>query len=440
MRKREIFTDPNPILRKETLKVESFDGELQSLIDDMIFTMKDADGIGLAAPQIGESKKIIVVGYDNKNDESSFPLTVLVNPEIISESKERQFMVEGCLSFPGKELYIKRPEKITVSAFDRWGKSVVIEADNLFSRALQHEIDHINGILMVDQIKSVKTIFIGNGSLGIPTLKMLTSNPQFELQAVYTSRDQISGRKKLLLETPIAEEAANLGLNVTKIDSVKNFKVKDAIEELCPDLIILADYREIIPESIFKIPKLGVLNIHPSVLPKYRGPSPVVSAILNGEKKTGVTIIKINDQIDSGDILAQIETKIKSREDANILKKRLSEIAADLLAELIPYYLAGEISPIKQNDNLASDTPRLTKDQGKLSGNEDSKTVDRMVRALNPWPGVYIIKNNKRINITKVHLTRDNKLIIDLVKPEGKNEMKYTDYLNGYHNELTFDE
>jgi len=441
MRKRKILTDPNPILREETQKVEIFDGELQELVDDMIYTMRNADGIGLAAPQISESKKILVVEYESENDkDNSFPLTVLINPEIMDISDDQKFMVEGCLSFPGKELYIKRPDEITVSGCDRWGSPLVIKAGGLFSRALQHEIDHINGILMVDHVKEIRTIFIGNGTLGLPTLDMLNSNPQYKLEAVFVSSDQLVGRKKTLTETPVAKKAKEMGIKVNKVETIKSSEIVKKIKNINPDLMILADYREIIPDNIFEIPKFGLLNIHPSILPKYRGPSPVVSAILNGDKTTGVSIIKINQGIDTGDVLAQIETKIRSRETAISLKKRLAEIGADLLAELIPYYIAGEISPIKQKDDSSSGTIKLSKDQGKLYGKESSVVIDRMVRALNPWPGVYLIKDNKRIYLTKVHLDKNRKLIVDKIKPEGKKEMNYQDYLRGHKEELTLGE
>lgn len=441
MKKRQILTDPNPVLREETQLVESFDGEFQELVDDLIFTMRDADGIGLAAPQIGELKKIIVVEYDNEDDkDNSFPLTVIINPKLESLSEDQEFMVEGCLSFPGKELYIKRPGQIAISGCDRWGKPIAIKADKLYSRALQHEVDHVDGILMVDHIKPVKTLFIGNGSLGVPTVSMMEQSPQFDLVAVITSIDQPKGRKKVMTETPIAEISNKMNLNTIKVDSIKDKKVIKDIADLHPDMIVLTDYGEIISKEIIDIPKHGILNIHPSLLPKYRGSSPVVSAILNGEKKTGVSVIRIDEKVDTGDVLAQIVTKIKSRETAPKLKKRLSEIGADLLAELTPYYLSGEISPIKQKQNDFPITKKLSKDQGRLSGSEDTITVDRMVRALNPWPGVYKIVNGKRIYITSAHIDKNKKIIIDKVKPEGRNEMKYNDYLCGYKEELTLNQ
>jgi methionyl-tRNA formyltransferase len=439
MKKREIVKDPNPILRAEAEQVSSFDGAIQELIDDMILTMRESDGIGLAAPQVGESKKILVAEYETKDEsEDSFPLCVLINPEIISESKEEKFMVEGCLSFPGKELYVKRPKEIEVKAQDRWGKSISMKCSNLFGRVIQHENDHLNGILMIDHVKPVKTVFVGNGSLGIPVLNRMINDPQFELTAVFTSLDKIAGRKNELKETPIATESSNLKLKIIKIGDINDGKSINLIKEINPELIVLTDFGQILSKKIIELPKYGILNIHPSMLPKYRGTSPVVSALLAGEKRTGVSIIKLNDKIDSGNILSQIEIKIRPRETAESLKETLAEVGADLLAETVPYYLSGEITPVVQKDENVIQTKRIEKSDGELKGDEDSKKVDLMVRALSPWPGVYKIVNGKKIFITKAHLDKTKSLVIDKVKPEGKREMTYKEFALGNSERLTF--
>jgi len=432
MKKLQIFTDPNPILREETEKVSTFDGEFQELVDDMIYTMRSADGIGLAAPQIGIRKKIIIVEYTTtEKNEDEFPLKVVVNPEIEISSDDQEFMVEGCLSFPGKELYVRRPKKVIIKALDRWGKEYTIEDEKLLARVLQHEIDHLNGVLMIDHIKTLKTIFIGNGSLGIPALEKMADDPQFKIISVYTSNDQPAGRKGELKVTEVAEAAKKLQIPTSKIYDINSNEAIDNIKKLKPEIIILSDFSQILSMKLIDLPKYGVLNIHPSLLPKYRGPSPIVSAILAGEKKTGVTIIKLNEKIDAGDILSQLEIKIHPREAAERLKSRLAEFGADLLAETVPYYIAGEIQPIVQKDEKSSITKKFIKSDGEILGDETPEQIDRMVRALNPWPGVYAIQNGKRIFLTRTHLDNDKKLVIEKLKPEGKKEMGYKDFLAG---------
>ena len=439
MKELEILKDPNPKLRVEAEAVNSFNGAIQELIDNMIYTMRKSDGIGMAAPQVNESKKIIIAEYETpEKTKDNFPLFVIVNPKIVECSKEKEFMVEGCLSFPGKELYIKRPKESEVEGFDRWGKPIKVKTSDLFCRVLLHEIDHLNGVLMIDHIKSVKTVFIGNGSLGFPILERITDDPQFDLQAVLTSINRPSGRKNLNCESLVAEEANKLKLKLYKIDKIRDSKTIKLIKEINPELIILADFGQILSKELVQLPKYGVLNIHPSLLPKYRGPSPIVSALLAGEKRTGVSIIKLDENIDSGNILSQIEIRISSRETAVNLKKKLAGLAAELLAETVPYYLAGEITPIVQDQTKATESKIITKENGKLVGNESSQKVDRMVRALYPWPGVYIGINKRKFFITKVHLNKEKKLIIDRVKPEGKKEMSYTDFTLGNSERLTF--
>lgn len=438
MKKREILTDPNPTLRAETENVSSFDGEVQSLIDDMIYTMRQSEGIGLAAPQVGAPKKIFVVEYETpEKGEDEFPLTVLINPEIKTASDDKQFMIEGCLSFPGKELYVKRPTEIEIAGLDRWGKKINLKCKSLLARVLQHEKDHLDGVLMIDHIKVARTLFIGNGTLGLATLEKMADDPQFNILGVVTSPDQKSGRKGELESPPIAALAESLKQKVYKIKNINDVKTIEAIKKLNPEIIVLADFGQILSKEIISIPKYGVLNIHPSLLPKYRGPSPVVSAILNGDKRTGVTIIKLNEVIDGGDILSQIEVKIKPRETAVALKNRLAELGSELLVETVPYYLAGEIQPVVQKDEAKTITVQFTKVDGKLSGNESPEVIDRKVRAFNPWPGVYTEVANQKVFITKAHLDKEKKLVVDLVKPEGKREMTYKEYLAG-HDRLTF--
>ena len=439
MKKREILKDPNPVLRAEAENVLSFDGEIQELIDDMIYTMRNADGIGLAAPQVGVGKKIIVAEYETpEKSEDDFPLAVVVNPKIEEISDDDQeFMIEGCLSFPNKELYIKRPKRIKISAQDRWGKEYTLENEKFLARVLQHEIDHLNGVLMIDHIKVARTVFVGNGSLGLPALERIANDPQFKLTGVFTTVDRPSGRNGDMQSTLVAQLSAELDQNIFKVEDINSSEVIDQIKKLDPELIVLADFSQIISRELIDIPRYGILNIHPSLLPKYRGPSPVVSTILNGDKKTGVSIIKLSDKIDAGDILSQLEIRIRPRETADQLKNRLAEFGADLLAETVPYYLADEIHPIIQKEEKATNTKKFSKEDGKIT-NQSAEQIDRMVRALNPWPGAYIIvgdlpagRQGKKVFITKSHLDKEKKLVIDTVKPESKREMTYKEYLTG---------
>ncbi len=437
-----IFKDKDPILREATDKVDNFDMELQDFIDNMIETMRTNKGIGLAAPQVGRSKKILVCEFEGTKEDKKdgFPLTVICNPEIIEKSKTCSKMVEGCLSFPGMELVVERPNKITIKGKDRYGEDIEIEAGELYAKVLQHESDHLNSTLLIDHLREMKVVFFGGGEFGLDTLELLNKDPQYIIEKVYTTKQTALTRGKKEDSNKIIEKAKKLKLDYKIVKSLKNDKIIDEIKKTKAELGIVVDFGLIIPEKVFSIPEFGVLNIHPSLLPKYRGPSPIQSTILGGDKKTGVSIIKIDQGVDSGDIIAQTEIKLKKTEAYPILKEFLAKTGASLLVNSIPYYIAGEITPKKQNHEKATFTKMFIKSDGEVGDTTLEIEVDRKVRALNPWPGVFTFAGKKRIKILSTHKDREEKLVIDRVQPEGKNEMTYAEYLNGRGKELTFKE
>jgi methionyl-tRNA formyltransferase len=437
--KLEILTDPNSILRQPTEEVARFDMELQTLIDDMVETMRVNDGIGLAAPQVGVSKKIVVCEFENtsKNDYPGFPLTVICNPELKTKSKKECKMVEGCLSFPGIGIMVKRPKDVVVAGKDRYGKPIEIEAEKLFSRVMQHEIDHLNSTLMIDHIEVADIVFFSTGKFGLKTLEALNSDPQYRIRAVVTSSKKTKRRGKSVDSSPVKDLAKKLELDVIEIKSLDEELTKK-LKKLKPDLGVVVDFGYIIPKNVFDIPKFGIVNIHPSLLPKYRGPTPIQSAILSGAKKTGVTIIKIDEGIDSGLILSQAEARLTKSANFEILFNYLAEVGAGLLLDTLPYYLSHELKPTKQNKSKASYTKMITKNDGEVTLKTPAIEVERKIRAFYPWPGVYINVNNLIIQITAAHFDREKNLIIDRVKPAGKAEMNYEDFKRGHKTELTF--
>ena len=212
-----------------------------------------------------------------------------------------------------------------------------------------------------------------------------------------------------------------------------------------PDLGIMADFGQIISDKILSIPKHGIINIHPSLLPKYRGPSPIQTTILEGDRITGVSLIKTAKKMDAGGIISEVSIKLSGSETSTILKKYLSEIAAALLLNSLPYYLAGDLKPEDQDENKATYTKLFKKEDGLVDVNTPATLVERKIRAFDPWPKVYTIRKGhasrqagKRVQILAAHFEEDNSFTIDRVKPEGGNEMNYTDYVRGYKDKLTF--
>lgn len=444
--KREIVIDPSPVLRQPAEKVESFDMELQTIIDDMVETMRANNGIGLAAPQIGESKQVVACELESEKETESkndsiydpFPLTVICNPEIIQTSREKCKLVEGCLSFPGRELIVRRPKNITIKGLDRYGKKLEIKAGKLLARVLQHETDHLNSTLMIDYLHEIDIVMFGGGEFALKTIEYIHHDQQYRLKAIFTSKQNTKIRGESVDLNPVKLLAKKLKIKIIEIDNLSQPEIIDQVKKLKPDLGVVVDFGLLIPQQIIDIPVDGILNIHPSLLPKYRGATPIQSTILGGDRYAGVTIIKINAGLDAGDILSQLKVRLKGKETFQVLSEYLSESGASLFLDTVPYYLTGEIRPKKQRQSKVSYTTMLSKADGEVFERDDPALVEKKIRAYYPWPGVYIIKNDLRIMILAAHFDKEKNLVVDRVKPAGKKEMQYSDFISGYKTKLTF--
>lgn len=435
----KIKKTTDPILRKETEKITDFDMETQELIDNMIETMRKSNGIGLAAPQIGISKKIVVLEFENDDKESklkSFPLTILCNPEIIEISKEEKNMVEGCLSFPGLELLVKRPKRVRVRAQDRYGNHLEIDDSNLLARVMQHEIDHLNSTLLIDHLQKTDIIYIGTGTLGLPALELLSQDPQYNVKLVITGIVKASGRKKSVVINPIEELAKKKKLPMLLTNNINDAEVINKIKDTKPTLGIMADFGQIVSTEVLDTPTHGIINIHPSLLPKHRGPSPIQQTILDGDKQTGVTLILAGEKMDAGSIISQVLVKLRGTETTSILKEYLSEVGANLLLNSIPYYLSGDLSPIPQDESKASYNKLFRKEDGFVDKNTPKTIIERKIRAFSEWPKVYTLVNGRRVQLLSSHINQNDRLVIDVVKPEGKSKMRYEDFKRGYRVEI----
>ena len=262
---------------------------------------------------------------------------------------------------------------------------------------------------------------------------------------VVTAPNKPVGRKKILTPPPVKVMAENYNIPVLQPQKIldSRFQILDSK----PDLIVVAAYGQILPKEILEIPKYGCLNIHPSLLPKYRGPSPIQYAILNGDKKTGLTIILMDEQIDHGPILAQKETVVGPNETLKQLHDRLSILGGDLLIDTIPDWIRGNIKLRSQDDEKSTYTKILTKKDGEIDWKKSPQEIERQIRAFNPWPGAYTFFEKKVVKIKNLKKTMErkknylkilearienNKLIIERVQPEGKKAMSFKDFLRGH--------
>lgn len=263
---------------------------------------------------------------------------------------------------------------------------------------------------------NLKIAFLGTPQNAAIVLEKLIVSP-YKPSLVITGQDKKANRGQALKPTPVKLAAKKHKIAV-------DYKLS-AIDDTF-DLAILVAFGQIIPEKILKTPKFGFLNIHPSLLPKYRGPSPIYQAILNGDEKTGVTIIKLDSQLDHGPILAQEELGIESPDTHQSIMEKTALLGADLLIEILPRYLEGSIEPKPQDHTKAIYTEKVEKGNGKIDIDNppDTKTLDRMIRAYFPWPTVWTLIDGKRIKF----------LPEGKIQPEGKKPMTMRELANGYPN------
>lgn len=446
----KILLYPDTILRKKAKSITKVTPKIKRLALNMVKIMQKNKGIGLAAPQIGQLLRLIVVKIpENKSPKKENSPLILINPQIKKTSRETQEIEEGCLSFPNLYGQVKRPAKIKLIAQNLSGKKITISASKLTAQVIQHEIDHLDGIIFIDKIKpgtikqvlsgkkenqiQPKIIFAGSDNFSLICLKNITK--KYLPIALITEPDRPAGRGKKLFPTPIKIWAQKKNLPV-----FTPYHIADIYKDLVriePDVIIVASFGQIISQNILSIPKKGILNIHPSLLPKYRGASPLAYQILAGEKKTGVTIILMDKEIDHGPIIAQKKVNLSSTETQDSLSQKLARLGGKLLTQILPSYLEGRIKPRTQNHTQATFTKKLKKEDGLINWKEESAEIERKIRAYNPWPSAYTFAGGKRLKILKAHLEK-GKLRIDQVQPEGKKPMSFLDFLRGHKKLVDF--
>jgi methionyl-tRNA formyltransferase len=275
----------------------------------------------------------------------------------------------------------------------------------------------------------LKIIFVGTPEFGAIILDKLIQN-NLKPVLVITAPDKPVGRKQVITPPPVKVIAQKYNLPISQPQKIGHAMSK--LRDIEPGLIIVAAYSQIIPKNILDIPKFGCLNVHPSLLPKYRGPSPIQAAILNGDKETGVTIILMDEKMDHGPILAQrkLEFPISNFQFPK-LHDELANLGAQLLIETIPKWIKEEIKPKPQNESKATYTKILKKEDGKIDWQKSAEEIERQVRALNPWPGTHTIYKGKILKILKAEIIK-GRLVIKEVQLEGKKPMSFEDFLRGH--------
>jgi len=244
----------------------------------------------------------------------------------------------------------------------------------------------------------LRVVFMGTPEFSVLPLEHLVLN-QYQVVAVYTQPDRLAGRGRSLVSSPVKKAAEGLGLPVVQ---PAGFKKEGAVAELAgfkPDVIVVAAFGKILPQSVLDIPAYGCINIHPSLLPGYRGASPVAAAILGGDEFTGVSIMLLDAGMDTGPVLAQAQIPVSALDTTGSLGAKLSLISAQLLLEVLPSWVRGERTPRPQNNAEATYCGTITKEEGEIDWRLPAVDIWRRVRAFQPWPGCYTRWQGKQMKI-----------------------------------------
>jgi methionyl-tRNA formyltransferase len=244
----------------------------------------------------------------------------------------------------------------------------------------------------------MRLVFLGTPAFAVPTLERM-AEAGHQVLAVVTQPDRPRGRGQHAAPPPVKQAAARLGLAVHQPERVRHAEAVEFLRTLGAEAMVVVGYGQIIPQTVIDLAPLGIINVHASLLPKYRGAGPIQWAILNGETRTGVTTMRIDAGLDTGEILLQAETQIGPEENAIDLGKRLAVMGADLLVETLGGLAAGIIIPRKQDPSQATHAPLLKKEDGLIDWRQPAESIHNRVRGLQPWPGAYTIFRGQTLHI-----------------------------------------
>jgi methionyl-tRNA formyltransferase len=304
----------------------------------------------------------------------------------------------------------------------------------------------------------MRVVFIGTGEIGVPTLHALLRSKEHQLAAVVTQPDKPVGRDQRIKPPPIKKALAGAKIPILQPTRIKDRQSIEEISALSPEVIVVMAYGQILPQGILETPRVACLNLHASLLPRHRGAAPIQAAIASGDSETGITVMYMDEGLDTGDILLQRKIDILPTDTGGSLHDRLAQIAADALLESLQL-LAKEIAPrVPQNNTLATYAPKLNRDDGKIDWAERAEVIERKVRAFNPWPGAFATvaaksgkpRNLKIFSASIVDLAAapgeilqteerglviaasDRALSLEEVQPEGKRRMTSAEFLRGF--------
>lgn len=277
--------------------------------------------------------------------------------------------------------------------------------------------------------RDLKIVFMGTPEFAQTNLKALIDGG-FNVTAVLCQPDKPVGRKHILTAPPVKVTALENGIEVYQPDTLRSDEALEKISGFDPDLIVTAAYGKILPKAVLDLPKYGCINCHGSLLPARRGSAPVQRAILEGDKVTGITFMKMDVGMDTGDIIDKIEVAIDPNEHTESLMNRLALASAEKLPSVIDSWIAGELDTTKQDDSLATACPPIRPEEGEFTWDQDAADIHNRVRALSAWPGAFVMKGENKLKVLDSEVAEDMTLIPDefkdsepgtVVKAKGEN-------------------
>src|SRR5258706_1689975 len=294
-----------------------------------------------------------------------------------------------------------------------------------------------------------KVVFMGSPDFSLACLRALAKH--YDVVGVIAQPDRASGRGRELKSPPVKTLALELGIPVMQPEKLRAPEAMEQLRAWAPDLIVVAAFGQILKKDVLDLPKYGCINVHASLLPRWRGAAPINAAILAGDEETGVTIMHMDGGLDTGPMLAKKSICLTRDDTAGSVFQSLSQLGADLLIETLPHWIAGEIQPQTQDGTLATYAPMLKKEEGKLEFTHTANELERRVRAFNPWPGAFMDFNGAILKIHRGHVeqgnvedgqrlivqdqpavgARNGLLILDEVQPAGKKPMSGKSFLAG---------
>lgn len=300
----------------------------------------------------------------------------------------------------------------------------------------------------------MKIVFMGTPDFAVPTLEDLYDNKDCDIELVVTQGDKKRGRGKKLKYPPVKEKALEFNLEVYQPEDINSQESIEKIKSISPDFIIVVAFGQILKREILSIPKYGCINVHASLLPKYRGAAPINWAIINGEVETGITIMQMDEGLDTGDMLNKKTIKISQEDDYSTLHDKLSKLGGELLTETLKMIIDEKIDRVIQDDSLSNYAPMIFKNTGKIDWDNSAKDIENKVRGLKPWPTAYTSYEEIPMKIHKARVldekaegeigqitkvcdegisvsTKDNTLLIEELQFPNKRKMHVRDYLRG---------